>query len=387
MNHSVLNNRFLVCGLLLVFGLASCADPASEPVEPSKQNAVTASKHMIENSLIGQKDGAEIFQYILTNKNGMAVKLMNYGATVTGIMVPDRNNEMGDVVLGFDSLPGYLEPRNSFFGVIAGRYANRIANGKFELDGQTYTLAKNNNGNSLHGGLKGFDKVVWNASVNDDDSSVSFNYLSKDGEEGYPGNLNVTVTYKLTDDNALRISYTATTDKATPVNLTNHSYFNLSAGKKADILDHVLQLKAGRFTPVNDKLIPTGEIKNVEGTSMDFRQPKPVGRDLAQVEGGYDHNWIFDKAEKQLEQVGRLSDPSSGRFMEFYTTEPAVQFYSGNFLNGQPGKNGLVYGKHAGMCLEAQHYPDSPNQPAFPTTILKPGDKYQQTTIYKFGRE
>ena len=387
MKKSLLNSCRILAGFLLVLGATSCADTESEPIDPSKQNTVSASKHMIETSLIGQIDSVEIFQYILTNKNGMAVKLMNYGATVTSIMVPDRNNEMGDVVLGFDSLPGYMGPGNSFFGVIAGRYANRIAKGQFVLDGNTYSLAKNNNGNSLHGGLKGFDKVVWNGKVDESDSSLVFSYLSKDGEEGYPGNLNVTVTYKLTDDNALRISYTATTDKATPVNLTNHSYFNLSAGKKDNILDHVLQLKAGRYTPVDNSLIPTGEIKNVEGTPMDFRQPKPVGRDLGQVEGGYDHNWVFDKAEKQLEQVGRLSDPSSGRFMEFYTTEPAVQFYSGNFLNGQQGKNGLVYKKHGGMCLEAQHYPDSPNQPNFPSTILRPGDTYQQTTIYKFGRE
>jgi aldose 1-epimerase len=302
-------------------------------------------------------------------------------------MVPDRNNDMGDVVLGFDSLAGYMLPANSFFGVIAGRYANRIAKGRFELEGTTYTLAQNNNGNSLHGGLKGFDKQVWNATTSLADSSLTLKYASKDGEEGYPGNLNVEVRYKLTDDNALEIHYTATTDKATPVNLTNHSYFNLSAGKKPDILDHVLQLKASRFTPVDKSLIPTGKIEQVKGTPMDFTQPKPIGKDIQAVDGGYDHNWIFDKEPGALEMVAKLSDPSSGRTLEMWTTEPAVQFYSGNFLKGQDGKNGLVYNKHAGLCLEAQHYPDSPNQPSFPSTILQPGQTYKQTTIYKFGKE
>lgn len=317
----------------------------------------------------------------------MAVKLISYGATVTSIMVPDRNNEMGDVVLGFDSLSGYMQPANSFFGVIAGRYANRIAKGKFSLNGNAYTLAQNNNGNSLHGGLKGFDKVVWKSAVDEKDSSVSFSYLSKDGEEGYPGNLSVNVRYKLTDDNALEIHYSATTDKPTPVNLTNHSYFNLSAGKKEHVLDHVLELKAGNYTPVDQTLIPTGQIAPVDGTPMDFRTAKPVGRDIAQVDGGYDHNWVFDKKAGSLEMTGRLSDPSSGRTMEFWTTEPGVQFYSGNFLKGQTGKNNQPYNKHAGLCLEAQHFPDSPNQPSFPSTILDPGQTYQQTTIYKFGRE
>jgi aldose 1-epimerase len=373
--------------LLLLNALTSCNDNAEAKVNNEKSDTVIASNQIIENTIIGNKDGIEIIQYTLSNKNGMAVKVISYGATVTGVMVPDRNNEMGDVVLGFDSLADYMQPSNSFFGVIAGRYANRIAKGKFQLNGKEYTLAQNNNGNSLHGGLKGFDKQVWNATTSLADSSLTLKYASKDGEEGYPGNLNVEVRYKLRDDNALEIHYSATTDKATPVNLTNHSYFNLSAGKKADILDHVLYLKASRFTPVDKTLIPTGKIEPVAGTPMDFTQPKPIGRDIAKVEGGYDHNWIFDKQPKALELVGKLAEPSSGRTLEMWTTEPAVQFYSGNFLKGQGGKSGLVYNKHAGLCLEAQHYPDSPNQPSFPSTILEPGQTYTQTTIYKFGTE
>lgn len=367
--------------------LASCNDNTAESDNQKNNDTVVASNRIIENIVIGKKDGIDIVQYTLTNKNGMAVKVITYGAHVTNIMAPDRNNEMGDVVLGFDSLAGYMSPANSFFGAIAGRYANRIAKGKFTLDGQTYTLAQNNNGNSLHGGLQGFDKQVWNATTSMEDSSVTLKYASKDGEEGYPGNLNVSVKYKLTDDNELHIDYSATTDKATPVNLTNHTYFNLSAGKKADILDHVLQLKAGKYTPVDPTLIPTGKIDPVAGGPMDFTQAKPIGRDISKVDGGYDHNWVFDKPANSLEQVVRLSDPLTGRYLEMWTTEPAVQFYSGNFLSGKQGKGGKPINKHAGLCLEAQHYPDSPNQPTFPSTILKPGETYKQTTIYKFGKE
>ena len=375
---------FLFC---IALAVSSCNDQPDKNDNIKNSDTVIASNQIIENTVIGKKDGVDIVQFTLTNKSGMAVKVITYGAHVTSIMAPDKNNEMGDVVLGFDSLANYLNPANSFFGSIAGRYANRIAKGKFSLNGQTYTLAQNNNGNSLHGGLKGFDKVVWNATTSMEDSSLTLKYASKDGEEGYPGNLNVEVRYKLTDDNALEIHYLATTDKPTPVNLTNHSYFNLSAGKKDNILDHVLQLNASRFTPVDKTLIPTGKIDAVKGTPMDFTQPKPIGRDIAKVEGGYDHNWIFDKDSMLLEMVGKLSDPLSGRTLEFWTTEPAVQFYSANFLNGKQGKHGLIYNEHAGLCLEAQHYPDSPNHPDFPSTILEPGKTYKQTTIYKFGRE
>ena len=272
-------------------------------------------------------------------------------------------------------------------GVIAGRYANRIANGKFSLDGNEYTLAKNNNGHALHGGLKAFDKKIWNAEPLPGDSSIRFTYLSKDGEEGYPGNLNVQVIYTLGADNSLKIDYTATTDQATPVNLTNHSYFNLSAGKDSTVLDHVLKLDADKYTPVNDQLIPTGQIANVKGTPLDFTTPKPIGKDMGSVKGGFDHNWILNKRGTELQEAATVYDPGSGRYMEVLTTQPGIQFYSGNFLNGdlQLTKEGQIYIPHSGLCLETQHYPDSPNEPSFPNTILRPGETYKQTTVYKFS--
>jgi aldose 1-epimerase len=368
--------------------IPSCQDTANNNANNKNKDTVTASSQIIENQIIGKIDNKEVIQYTLTNKNGVAVKIMNYGGTVTNIMTPDKNGEMGDIVLGFDSLAGYLQKGNPFFGCLVGRYANRIAKGKFELNGAAYTLAQNNNGNSLHGGLKGFDKAVWESEVSGADSTLVLKYLSKDGEEGYPGNLNVEVRYKLTDDNALHIGYSASTDKATPVNLTNHTYFNLSAGKKEDVLDHVLMLKAERYTPVDKTLIPTGKIEPVKGTPMDFTKPKRVGDDIKNVDGGFDHNWVFDKDSAQLAMVGKLSDPLTGRSMEVWTTQPGVQFYSGNFLNGQiSGKNGVKVGKHAGLCLETQHFPDSPNQPSFPSTILQPGQTFKETTIYKFTNE
>jgi aldose 1-epimerase len=316
----------------------------------------------------------------------MIVKLINYGATVTDVITLDKNQTRGNVVLGFDSLSGYLQNGNPYMGCVAGRYANRIANGKFSIDGKTYTLAKNNNGQSLHGGLKGFDKVVWTGAPNGD-SSVRFTYTSKDGEEGYPGNLQAEVVYTLTGNNELKIEYSATTDKATPVNLTNHAYWNLSAGADSTILDHELSLKADSFTTVNSVLIPTGKNPPVKGTPMDFNTAKPIGKDIAQVDGGYDHNWVLAKSGNNLELAGTLYHAGSGRFMEVYTTEPGIQFYSGNFLNGtlKGTHGGKKYIKHAGLCLETQHYPDSPNQPAFPNTILKPGDTYHHTTVYKFS--
>ena len=337
----------------------------------------------------GEVDGEKVIQYTLTNPSGMIVKILNYGGTVTDIIVPDKNGKQGNVVLGFDSLSGYLQTGNPYFGCLVGRYANRIANAKFTLDGKEYKLAANNNGNSLHGGLKGFDKRVWKASdINTDSiSSIKFSYDSKDMEEGYPGNLHTEVVYRLTKDNELKIEYTATTDKATPVNLTNHCYFNLSAGTDSTILDHELMLRATQFTPVNDQLIPTGKIDTVKGNAMDFTSAKKIGKDIAEVKGGYDHNWVFQKPENRFDMVASLYHEPSGRLMEVYTTEPGIQFYSGNFLNGtlKHTRGGMIYVKHAGLCLETQHYPDSPNQPAFPTTIVKPGDTYQQITVYKFS--
>jgi len=352
------------------------------PKEEEKVNI----KPMTEKTLYGMIAADSVFQYTLTNKNGMVVKILNYGGTVTDIITPDKNGKMGNVILGYDSLSGYLQTGNPFFGSLVGRYANRIANAKFTLDGKEYTLAKNDGPNTLHGGLKGFDKVIWTVkSFND--SGLLLSYSSKDGEEGYPGNFTADVMYSLSNDNDLKIEYTAVTDKATPVNLTNHSYFNLSAGADSTILDHELMLKAEKYTPVNKTLIPTGNIDDVKGTPMDFTTSKKVGRDIAQVPGGYDHNWVFQKPENRFDLVASLYHQASGRYMEVRTTEPGIQFYSGNFINGRlkNTRDGVKYVKHAGLCLETQHFPDSPNQPAFPNTILKPGETYQQITVYKFG--
>lgn len=347
------------------------------------------TKFSVAQDGYGEVDGQKITQYTLTNPAGMVVKIINYGATVTDILTPDKSGKMGNVVLGYDSLAGFLQTANPYFGCIVGRYANRIANAKFTLDGKEYKLASNNGVNSLHGGLKGFDKRVWKASdINTDSiSSIKFTYDSKDREEGYPGNLHAEVVYTLTKDNGLKIEYTATTDKATPVNLTNHCYFNLSTGADSTILDHELMIKARQFTPVNAELIPTGKIDTVAGNAMDFTSAKKIGKDIARVDGGYDHNWVFQKPENRFDMVASLYHQPSGRYMEVSTTEPGIQFYSGNFLDGtlKYTRGGVKYVKHAGLCLETQHFPDSPNQPAFPNTILKPGETYQQITVYKFS--
>lgn len=367
------------------FMFAACNNNSGDATAGNKQADSTKSYTMTENAF-GTINGTAITEYTITNPSGMQVSIINYGGTVTRLLAPGKNNEMGDVVLGYESLEGFLQKGNPYFNSLIGRYANRIANAKFTLDGKTYTLAANNNGNSLHGGNRGFDKVIWNAEKLSD-SSLRLTYLSKDNEEGYPGNLNVTVVYTLTNDNALKIDYTATTDKATPVNLTNHCYFNLSAGRDSTILNHLLQLNASKYTPVNDVLIPTGQLADVQGTPMDFTAEKLIGRDIGQVKGGYDHNWVLNKSGNALEKAGSLYDPGSGRYMEVYTTEPGIQFYSGNFLDGTLNytRNGKKYVKHAGLCLETQHFPDSPNQPGFPNTILQPGQNYRQTTLYKFS--
>jgi aldose 1-epimerase len=346
----------------------------------------STKKYSFTEKPYGTTEGKEIAEYTITNPSGMQVSIINYGGTVTKLLAPDKAGNLGDVVLGYDSLSGFLQTGNPYFNALIGRYGNRIAAGKFTLDGQAYTLAGNNNGNSLHGGNKGFDKVVWTAKKLTD-SSLQLNYLSRDGEEGYPGNLNVQVIYTLTPDNSLKIDYRATTDKATPVNLTNHCYFNLSAGADSTILNHQLEIGANKYTPVNAQLIPTGKIEEVKGGPMDFTTAKPVGRDIQQVEGGYDHNWVLNKTGNNLEKVASLYEPNSGRYMEVLTTEPGLQFYSGNFLDGTltNTKGGKRYIKHAALCLETQHFPDSPNQPTFPATILKPGETYRQTTVYKFS--
>ncbi|MFD2570849.1 aldose epimerase family protein [Spirosoma soli] len=347
----------------------------------------------IENASFGTlADGQKADLYTLRNGAGMEAKITNYGGIVVSLTAPDKNGKFEDVTLGFDSLAAY-EKGNPFFGALVGRYGNRIAKGKFTLDGKQYTLATNNMGNHLHGGLKGFDKVLWTATpVDGEEPALKLAYTSKDGEEGYPGNLSVEVTYTLQKDNSLKIDYKATTDKATVVNLTNHSYFNLTAGKN-DILGHEVTINANRFVPVDKTLIPTGELKPVTGTPFDFTKPTTVGARIndstdTQIKYGlgYDHCWVFTDTSNKLKPAATVFEPTSGRVMEVMTTEPAVQFYTGNFLDGTlTGKGGVVYKKRTGLCLETEHYPDSPNQPKFPTTTLKPGETYQTTTVYKFS--
>jgi aldose 1-epimerase len=326
--------------------------------------------------------------YTLKNAQGVMMKVMTYGCIITELHTPDRNGQLGDIVFGFDNLDAYLKG-HPYFGCVVGRYANRIARGQFTLDGRTYTLATNNYPNALHGGLKGFDKVVWKAEPLTVTGGVAlkFTYTSPDGEEGYPGTLQATVVYTLTDKNELRMDYTATTDKATVVNLTNHTYWNLSG--RGDIYDHELMLAADQFTPVDDTLIPTGEIVPVAGTPMDFRQAKPIGRDLKQLTNnpqGYDHNFVLRSGGRRLAPCATVYDPKSGRVLEILTDQPGVQFYSGNFLDGTlTGKGGVVYSQHSAFCLETQHFPDSPNQPKFPSTVLRPGQVYRTSTVHKFA--
>lgn len=365
--------------------LAACNNNSSE--KKSEEQKQRTMKFSSTQKPFGTHEGQTITKYTFTNPSGMEVSIINYGGTVTDIITPDKTGNEGNVVLGFDSLSGYLQKGNPYFGSLIGRYGNRIANGKFTLDGKEYTLAGNNDGNSLHGGNTGFDKVIWQAEKLAGDSSLQLTYVSKDGEEGYPGNLSVKVIYTLTLDNELKIDYSATTDKATPVNLTNHTYFNLSAGKDSTILGHELMIDADKYTEVNDNLIPTGNLPDVKGGPMDFTTPKIIGKEISEVKGGYDHNWILNKTGNAIAKVANVFDPGTGRFMEVWTTEPGIQFYSGNFLDGTltNTRSGIKYVKHAGLCLETQHYPDSPNQPAFPSTILKPGETYSQSTIYKFS--
>jgi len=338
-------------------------------------------------------DGTPVDLYTLANKNGMKVAIASYGGIVVSILAPDRQGNLADVALGFDGMDGYLN-NSPYFGAIIGRYGNRIAKGRFTLNGVEYKLAKNNGENSLHGGLKGFDKVVWQARevAAGDGQSVELTYVSKDGEEGYPGNLSATVAYTLNDSNELRIDYSAATDKDTVVNLTNHTYFNLAGQGEGDILGHQLMLKASKFTPVDAGLIPTGELKSVEGTPFDFRQPAAIGARInanhrqLELGKGYDHNFVLDSGGGALALAARVTEAKSGRVLEVLTTEPGVQFYTGNFLDGTArGKGGKVYQFRYGLCLETQHFPDSPNQPAFPSTVLKPGAKYRTTTLWRFS--
>ncbi len=337
------------------------------------------------------KDGVPVNLYTLRNSKGAEAGICNYGGLVIFLKMPDRKGQFGDVVLGYDNLDGYLKD-TPYFGAMIGRYGNRIAKGKFTLNGKEYTLATNNGPNALHGGKKGFDKVVWDARIlaRYEGPSLELKYVSKDGEEGYPGNLSVMATYTLTEDNELRLEYTAHTDKDTIVNLTHHSYFNLAG--KGDILSHIVTMPADKFTPVDKTLIPTGELKPVEGTPFDFRSATAIGarinKDDEQLKfgGGYDHNWVINKSPGELGLMARVSEASSGRVMEVWSTEPGLQFYTGNFLDGKiTGKGGWVYQHRNAFCMEPQHYPDSPNKPQFPSVVLKPNQVYQNTIIYRFS--
>ncbi len=332
---------------------------------------------------IGEKD---VFLYTLTNKHGISVKITNYGGIITGILMPGKDEQIGNIVLGYDKLQDYVA-NSPYFGAIVGRYANRIANGEFSLEGVQYKLARNNDNNALHGGIKGFDKVVWDAREYSDtaQAGLSLTYVSADGEEGYPGNLKVVVNYALNDKDELLISIEAGTDKATPVNICNHTYFNLN-GAQSDVLRHILTIPADSYTEVNDQLIPTGNLPAVKGTPMDFNTPTAVGKNIGQVKGGYDHNYVLRKKAGEMSLAAILFDKESGRKVTVETTQPGVQFYSGNFLDGScKGPEGKAYSKHYGLCLETQHFPDSPNQPKFPNTILKPGMSYLEKTTFRFS--
>jgi aldose 1-epimerase len=337
------------------------------------------------------RDGVAVSIYTLANTNGLTVRITNYGGIVVSLQTPDRSGKMADIVLGFDSVDGYLENPGPFFGALIGRYGNRIGHAQFTLNGRQYRVDKNDGENSLHGGARGFDKRVWTARELPD-GGLELTYLSKDGEEGYPGNLTATVTYHLTDAKELHIDYAATTDKNTVVNLTNHSYFNLKGAGNGDILEHLLTLNADRMTPVDAGLIPTGELRSVAGTPFDFRKATAIGSRIdnsdeqLKLAKGYDHNWVLNRTGEGLSLAARVEEPTSGRTLEVLTTQPGVQFYTGNFLDGSiKGKGGKVYGHRFGFCLETQHFPDSPNKPAFPSTELKPGQQFRSATVFRFG--
>jgi aldose 1-epimerase len=371
--------------LSVIATLTSCANNSNTATTTNNTaDSTSANKGSITQADWGEVDGKKVVLYTLTNKNSVEVKITNYGATVTSWVTQDKNGNKSNVVLGFDSLSGYLA-KPPYFGAIVGRYGNRIGKAQFTIDGNTYKLATNDRQNNLHGGNKGFDKVVWDATPSSDNTpSLTLTYLSKDGEEGFPGNLKSTVKYTLTDDDELLIQYDAETDKATTVNLTNHSYFNLTGDVSNNILNHTVWIDADRFTPVDNGLIPTGELKSVKGTPFDFTTPRKIGDRIDSVRGGYDHNWVLNNQANSLKLVAWVTDSISGRKLEVFTTEPGLQFYTGNFLNGSiNNRDGKPIPKQGAFCMETQHYPDSPNKPDFPSTILKPGDKYHTETKYK----
>ncbi len=382
-NYPLISGLSLIVALILI--LTGC-NPGK------KREAATEQKNpkcKVEKSFFGMTpEGDSAMLYTLKNEKDITVTITNYGGIITGIHTPDKNGKIRNITLGFDNLDQYLEG-HPYFGAIVGRYGNRIANAQFSLDGESYQLAVNNGNNALHGGLKGFDKKLWSPEVIGcaERSVLKLTYTSPDGEEGYPGNLMVTVTYELLMDQLI-ITYEAETDKATVLNLTNHTYFNLAG--EGTILDHILYINASKYTPVTDELIPTGELAYVEGTPFDFRKPFVIGERFDEVGGdpvGYDHNYVIDGSEGEKRLAAKVLDPKTGRFVEVLTTEPGVQFYTGNFLDGTLVSGSRTYEQHSGMCLETQHFPDSPNQPDFPTTVLRPGDKFVSQTIFKFGVE
>ncbi len=362
--------------LLLVFSCGR-APRQADPADPAAFSGTAGDK--------------KVELYTLRNSAGITVQITNYGGRVTELWVPDRMGHFGNIVLGYATYAHYQQSNDLYYGALIGRYGNRIGGAKFLLNDSVYRLVANNGPNHLHGGIKGFHQVIWDA-VQSDENTLLLSYLSPDGEEGYPGNLQVNVTYQLTDDNELKIEYRATTDKPTPVNLTHHSYFNLKGAGNGDINDHLLQINADYFTPVDSGLIPTGEIASVEGTPFDFRQPTAIGARLAEENDqltyglGYDHNWVLQQAGEGLIFAAKATDPASGRSMEVHTNEPGLQFYGGNFLTGADvGKEGKPFAYRGAFCLETQHFPDSPNKPAFPSVILLPGQEYYSLCIYKFG--
>ncbi len=393
-----MKNSFTLWGGILfcaVWMISSCRDTTGKDAKSAltERSADTLRSGIKPENFRDTIDGKAVQLFVLTNATGIEAAITNYGQRLVSLMVPDRNGKYEDVVLGFDSLPSYRVGRGGFYGAVVGRYGNRIGGARFVIDGRTYPLAKNNGDNHLHGGEKGFESEVW------DVDSVAANYIafhriSPDMEEGYPGNLEVRVTYTLTDADELVIDYRASTDKKTHVNLTNHSYFNLKGAGEGDVTGHIMQINADAFTPVDDELIPLGDIRSVEGTPFDFREPKAIGTDLESKDEqiqfglGYDHNFVLNEEPRNddaLVFAARVLEPESGRILEVYTSEPGVQFYGGNFLNGEtPGKKGKSYDFRGAFCLETQHFPDSPNKKQFPTTLLEPEEEYWTTTVYAF---
>jgi aldose 1-epimerase len=377
----------LVLAALLMAASACNSGGDDDTLEGMNSRGSTGDTDSTQINEFGTLGNGETVQKItLKNEHEMELTAINYGGIITSVRVPDRDGKFENVVIGFSDMDNYMQ-NDPYFGAIIGRYANRIAGGLFELDGHEYRLATNNGENHLHGGEKGFDKVIWDYEVKNG-NSVVFTYRSPDGEEGYPGNLDVSVTYTLTADNELRIDYEARTDKRTHVNLTNHTYFNLSGDHNNGILDHILMINADTYTPVDDGLIPTGELAGVEGTPFDFRDPERIGARIGDVEGGYDHNFVLNGQSGDLRHAATLKDEGSGRVMEVYTGKPGIQLYTGNFLDGSlTTADGSPVNQHAALCLETQYFPDSPNQPEFPSSILSPGETYRSTTVYRFSVE